>query len=573
MWRRPVSLKVYLVGTMLMFLVPLILYLLFFNFYMLSAMDEQVIETNQKTLDLYTDALDENFRIIDGLMVDMVTNNPDFLSLRMKKSVLDQYMHAYEVTQQYKSWINSHSLISALCLAAPEQNLFRTEYSNIGFLWTLDVKEAVNAQVQQMISDKSYQPRWTFIDASGHSLLCRVLHSGEVYAVCLVDLEHIYATSDPHVSAQSRMLFAQGDRPLTQRAFMEANSIMLGSSEKDAFLTRSRRFLLMSEKISKTDVSLVYAIPYDGSLQNVSRSQIFLFLVAFLSIPCIPLLYVSLKRTVLEPLDHLKATIDDIQSGNINATVDTRYTIFEFNQVLSAFNKMVSELIVWKNSFFEKTIAEQKARLQYLLMQIRPHFYLNSLKTLYGMAEIQQYQDLKKMILLLSKHLRFMLSDTSALISLETELEHIRNYIDLQQMGKAYEIHYNQNVEHRHMQCAVPPISLLTIVENTIKHWSVLGEGPTVNIATKLLNDPEGDILFISIADTGLGFSEEGLKMVNGTEPPENGHVGIWNVRQRLYYLYGDRASLFALNQNGACVQIYLPFRQVQTLPREMKQP
>ena len=54
----------------------------------------------------------------------------------------------------------------------------------------------------------------------------------------------------------------------------------------------------------------------------------------------------------------------------------------ELEQVNETLEVMVSEIKKQKLLFYEQTIEKQKAQLQYLQLQLKPHFYLNGLKTL-----------------------------------------------------------------------------------------------------------------------------------------------------------------------------------------------
>ena len=58
-------------------------------------------------------------------------------------------------------------------------------------------------------------------------------------------------------------------------------------------------------------------------------------------------------------------------------------------------------------------------------LQIRPHFFLNCLKSLYALAEAGKYDRIQKMILEISKHIRYIFTDSMELVPLSRELDHI----------------------------------------------------------------------------------------------------------------------------------------------------
>ena len=88
-----------------------------------------------------------------------------------------------------------------------------------------------------------------------------------------------------------------------------------------------------------------------------------------------------------------------------------------------------------------------------------------------------------------------------------------------------------------------------------------------LHIKATMIEDVEDRYVNITIKDNGLGFSEEALQKLNGKdqEVKEN-HVGIYNVKQRFYILYGNSCSFVFSNINGANIDIFIPlWRQENT--------
>lgn len=111
---RTISIKVKLAVILLGILVPLVAYLLFYNFFMMEAVNEKVIDSYQTTLQLYCANVEDELTVIERNMLDLVTNNVDFALLRHAASDVDAYLSAYEVMQRYNSWLTAHASIGAL---------------------------------------------------------------------------------------------------------------------------------------------------------------------------------------------------------------------------------------------------------------------------------------------------------------------------------------------------------------------------------------------------------------------------------------------------------------------------
>ena len=151
----------------------------------------------------------------------------------------------------------------------------------------------------------------------------------------------------------------------------------------------------------------------------------------------------------------------------MEAKIDEDYHNAEFNYVAESFNDMMDQIHMWKTSYYEKELAERQIHLQYLQRQIRPHFYLNCLKNLYGMVQEKKYKETQETILELSKYLRSMMQDQVSNIPLGKEMEHVRSFLAIYQLSSAYSIGYQENIAPEHRCCLIPPISILTFVENS----------------------------------------------------------------------------------------------------------
>ena len=232
------------------------------------------------------------------------------------------------------------------------------------------------------------------------------------------------------------------------------------------------------------------------------------------------------------------------------------------NQIAQSVNTMLDIIQQQKIDAYEQQLATQHAQLQYLHLQIRPHFFLNCLNILYSLAGEKKYDAIQELALNLSTYLRHIFKDGSKLVPLETELASVENYIRIQQAGAQIPPQLKVIIDADTPKVMVPPLSLLTFVENSIKHSSRQDSPLEIRIKCSRLPGDEEGYLYVSISDNGGGFTEEQLKELNS--PGENiytdRHVGIVNIRNRLHLLFGSRATLSFRNLiDGACVELFLP--------------
>ena len=105
-------------------------------------------------------------------------------------------------------------------------------------------------------------------------------------------------------------------------------------------------------------------------------------------------------------------TMQKVGNGNLSLRVNDNYDLLELQRFGQAFNEMLTKINDLKLEAYEKKLDLKQAQLQYLQLQIRPHFYLNCLKSLYGMAEKKQYGEIQESILALSEYFRYIFEIT-----------------------------------------------------------------------------------------------------------------------------------------------------------------
>lgn len=268
------------------------------------------------------------------------------------------------------------------------------------------------------------------------------------------------------------------------------------------------------------------------------------------------------------PVAQLAEVMSHLDSGHLDPQQLNRvYSGAEFHQMNTALKNLLTQITTLRFEAYEKELARRDAQLQYLRAQIRPHFYLNCLKNLYAMAQVSTPEKMQECILYLSKHMRYIFSDRSNLTTLEEELTHCRNYVALfNSINMTYGVRCETEIPTELLRYDVPPVSILTLIENCAKHAFREGQPLEILVHVALLA-PEGKapLLSISVRDNGPGFQKDWLERFNAMEkdPESNRHVGMSNVVRRFRELYGDSFHIVFFNSKehdrycGACIELF----------------
>lgn len=173
--------------------------------------------------------------------------------------------------------------------------------------------------------------------------------------------------------------------------------------------------------------------------------------------------------------------------------------------------------------------ARGRAELSLYKAQINPHFLFNSLNTIYGMI-VSRSEKAEEAFVKFTDMLKYMYDNpTEEKIALGKEMEYIGNYIDFQTLrhNGHTAVDWECNVNDDSLQ--IPPMLLITFVENTFKYGSSSSRDCRVVIRAEE-------------KDKRLVFETENQVMRN--KSGRDAGIGIENSRNRLDLLYPGRYTL-----------------------------
>lgn len=172
---------------------------------------------------------------------------------------------------------------------------------------------------------------------------------------------------------------------------------------------------------------------------------------------------------------------------------------------------------------------KNKAELALYKAQINPHFLFNTLNTLYALV-LSGSDKTESAFVKFSGILRYMYSQSgSELIPAERELDYIRQYVDLQKLRLNRHTQVNLAIDMAGKQVLIPPMILITFVENVFKYGTSSDTDCTVYIHICV----DEDRLLLETENAVMRRREDG-----------NQGIGIANCRKRLELLYPGRYEL-----------------------------
>ena len=318
--------------------------------------------------------------------------------------------------------------------------------------------------------------------------------------------------------------------------------------------------LVSYKRSSKTGWYLVSAKPTQVVISDISLLRRNIFLVSAAAFILAVLLAVSFARRFFRPVRALAGAMKEVQEGKLDIRVDV-YSEDEIGYLTNTFNHMVIRIKKLIEDNYLIRLREKDAQIEALQLQINPHFLYNTLESMSCIAYVHEVEEISIMSRALADMFRYSIRRSGSLVTVEEELNHIRNYMKIQKVRFGKKVTVDYQVEERILHCRIIPLILQPLVENSIKYGVEVKMVP-VDIVIHVAYDEE-QIAFI-IEDNGSGIREEKRKellrvMRAGAEMDvleKHAHIGIVNVNSRLVYQYGEASGLHIESQEGCFTKI-----------------
>lgn len=322
------------------------------------------------------------------------------------------------------------------------------------------------------------------------------------------------------------------------------------------------------QKLDSVNMSVVKIVPHNIWLY-VSGVHIILFLLGLMLILFCIRLYRFTSNQLSIPLEDMTNALQNIQEGvwEVNFTASNRIT--EIENVRQTVRIMLKEIEQYKIRSYEEKLEKQKVQLQFLQLQLAPHFYTNCLKNAYYMLMMKEYENAEEFLLCLSAYLRYLLQTDATVVTVQTEKDFVQNYINMESILSSKPFICEMSVDDKALEVEIPILALQLFVENSIKYArGIEGRNLQIQIYVRYLSTDDGNNIDIIVSDNGPGYPEELLCVLNQKDVFSDSKtgikmgVGIINLLSRLRLHYGEGISWYFENRNGAYSEIILPAMQ-----------
>jgi two-component system sensor histidine kinase YesM len=276
---------------------------------------------------------------------------------------------------------------------------------------------------------------------------------------------------------------------------------------------------------------------------------------------------------ITKPLTLLEGLMAKLETGDYSVQLpygeekdELTLIARRFNLLINKINALINEVFASKMIQKELEISKQQlerrkkeAEIIAFQSQINPHFLYNTFASINFMIALGKNEDAMKMLDSVGRLFRKGVFRGEVVVVIEEEIEHVRAYLEIQQMRFGEKLRIEWNLDSEIMNHKMIKLTLQPLVENAIYHGIELKDGMgEIRIEGKLI---DGQIAFI-IMDNGLGMSSAKLEQIHAVlHGGETKQIGLKNVDERIKLYFGETYGLQVSSKinNGTKVTMHIP--------------
>lgn len=293
-------------------------------------------------------------------------------------------------------------------------------------------------------------------------------------------------------------------------------------------------YLLVFQSIPYRILSgLLYMVPYLIYYKFILQKHLFqkhfiqfaIYLLLFLFLFNI---YTPLINWLVSELNFSKVNLKSAQGINFRNTVSLNFSLMYIFRELLVITALAYFIRSQKQEKQLRELKEQQlnAELNYLKIQLQPHFFFNTLNNIYSLT----LQGSEKAAPLIAKHsdiMRYILYEASKpKLKLKQEIDFLKTYTEVEAIRYSDKIRITFESQGINETARIEPLLLLPFIENTFKH----GIREEIN---------EGYIhIIISLVENEISAEIRNSKISDQEKKSANKGIGLENIAKRLQILY-----------------------------------
>lgn len=280
---------------------------------------------------------------------------------------------------------------------------------------------------------------------------------------------------------------------------------------------------------------------------------------------------VIIAQSLILPLENTVNALEKFSRGDFAVRLKEN-RCDEIGKLNRIFNKAIKEINELMQKVTQSEILNKEMEFKTLQSQMNPHFLYNTLDTINWLAFKEKQTEICNLVAAISSLIRASISNKKSIITIEHELDYVKNYIYIQHIRYKDRFDTIYDIDESLLKQAVPKLIIQPIVENAIIHGIENSKNKNLlYISVKR----ENECIVIIVKDTGIGMTDEKVSELlkeplnaEGDEQKAHTNLGLYAVHKRIQLMYGDLYGLTVHSQagEGTTVTLHIPFTKKQEM-------
>ena len=365
------------------------------------------------------------------------------------------------------------------------------------------------------------------------------------------------------MDSNGQIFYALDDTFLDQTLKECTNLNISDLSEKQELFRRkltstNETVFLSTIPIANTNWYLINILKESYVNSEVRFTVIIMSLIALILFTITTLVISLISRSMSASIRSIVTSMKTACSGSLTVQVpeDTQNEISiigkQFNLMMTTIQHQIQTL---------QTVNQQtkEAEIRSLEAQIDPHFLYNTLDSINWLAIENNEPEISSMLCNLASIMRYRIKDSNSLVSMDTELYYLEQYLQLQKMRFNNNFDYIIDMDSSLSNCKLHKLLFQPFIENALLHgFGELEHGGILKIIITRFNQ---NYLKFQIIDNGKGMTTEQLKNIFNETSSSHNSIGISNVlnRLKLYYENDYDFQVTSTVNKGTTISIVIP--------------
>lgn len=537
---------------------------------------EKNIEKIQEDLEEYFDSIEKTF--------DNISTSYDINMYYSGKnsSLADKFVAMHNMQKSFQNAIESKLSGTTVLLVSKEGEIS----VNNNDVLTKDWKEIKQNEVFNEARKNNRKLCYSYVDegftyaTKSNSIILGVKALRDMnnklygYGVILIpdsELDNFYRYGENQYNSISiidsnGMIVSSTDKYQIGETDTELQKITNEMLEKEITVEKmeknAKTNMVLCKKIPYVDYSLCFTVDANEAIESLYNISTLMWYIAIITGAVLLVIYILIRRT-MSPLRQLGRKMSYVAKGDFNQYAEVTGD-GEIQELAKSYNRMLHDINHYVDSIIEIQKQKRQAEIHALQMQINPHYIYNTLTSIKWL--IMQGDTVKstKAIDAFIKLLRSTISKSDEYISVEEEIENLKNYMYIN------EIRYGEKIKTEFFisinepdQLMIPKMILQPFIENAFFHGFPEGQNGEIFVCVR----EKTEKLIVEIIDNGVGMDERQVnELENGKSSRKSEHftgIGINNIRDRLKLIYENQYELKIKSSlgEGTTVKVVLPIQ------------